>query len=166
MERRKPNRLEGYDYSACGAYFITICTQKRQHIFWEEENVGAATGRPPLTDAGRIAQTAIRDIPKHYRAVAVDHFVVMPNHIHLLLVIRTEEDRRPVAAPTIGRVVNQLKGIISKHIGRSVFQKSYHDHIIRDQEDYLIRWNYIDTNPARWAEDEYYGYGGFHDHCF
>ena len=157
MERRKPNRLEGYDYSTCGAYFITICTKGKENLFWQQPPVGAASGRPPLTEAGRIVETAIRGIPDHYPAVTVDHYAIMPNHIHLLLDIHAGEDGRPVAAPTIGRVVNQLKGTISKRIGQPIFQKSYHDHIIRDREDYLIRGNYIDTNSVRWAEDEYYG---------
>ena len=168
MERRKPNRLEGYDYSTAGAYFITICTRDRANILWEVVPVGAHSVSPSLTFAGKIVEWAIQGIEEHYTGVKVDHFVIMPNHIHLLL--RLEAPGRTLCAPTdaqqegqggaspnIPRIVKQMKETVTKRLGRSIFQKSYHDHIIRNQEDYLIRWNYIDTNPARWAEDEYYG---------
>ena len=90
LQKRKQNRLKNFDYSQPNAYFITICTENRKTIFWE--NVGASIARPEdvrLSEYGRIAQESIRDIPNHYKSVTVDHFVVMPNHIHLLLQIHT-----------------------------------------------------------------------------
>jgi hypothetical protein len=71
--------------------------------------------------------------------------------------ILTVDDRRAMRAPTISTVINQFKGYVSKQIGFSLWQKSFHDHIIRDERDYQNHWQYIDENPARWAEDEYYG---------
>lgn len=95
---RKPNRLSHYDYSQNGAYFITICTKNRELLFWEEqvyqtETVGATIGRPgvgcPLSAYGRLAEEAILQIPQKYPAVKVENYTVMPNHVHLLLLIDT-----------------------------------------------------------------------------
>ena len=82
LPKRKPNRLSWYDYSAPGAYFITICTKNRQNMFWED--VGASIARPQLSGWGKIAETAILKIPQHYPAISVDHYAVMPNHIDYL----------------------------------------------------------------------------------
>ena len=152
--KRKPNRLPDFDYSTPGAYFITICTKDRRNLFWTD--VGASIARPQLTRWGKITADSICDIPKHYPAVSVDHYVVMPNHIHILLQINTDADGRPMVAPTISTVIQQLKGIVTKRIGQSVWQKLYHDHVIRGQQDYLKIWEYIDNNPAHWTEDCFY----------
>lgn len=80
----------------------------------------------------------------------------MPNHIHMILCIHSETGWRPQAAATVGRIINQFKGAVSKEAGFPVWQKSYHDHIIRDSADYQRVWDYIDTNPVRWREDRYY----------
>ena len=96
---------------------------------------------------------AIRDIPIHYAAIRIDHYVVMPNHVHLLLQIITDNDRQIMPAPTISVIVQQLKGIVTKQIGHSIWQKLFHDHVVRGEKDYLEIWNYIDGNPSRWEED-------------
>ena len=157
LPARKPNRLPCFDYSTPGAYFITICEKNHKCIFWRD--VGASIARPPiiqLSEYGKIVDAVIREIPAHYPAVSVDHYVVMPNHIHLLLQINTDAYGRPMVAPTISTVVQQMKGVVTKQIGRSVWQKLFHDHVIRGEEDYLKIWEYIDTNPARWKEDCFY----------
>ena len=153
--KRKPNRLTEYDYSTPNAYFITICTKNRMNLFWTD--VGAIIDRPdnvPLSNLGMIAQQSIEDIPKHYSAVSVNHSVIMPNHIHLLLQINTDVDGRPMAAPTISTVINQTKGIVSKKAGFSIWQKGFYDHVIRSEQDYLDIWNYIEGNPGEWAKDK------------
>ena len=155
--KRKPNRLTEYDYSTPNAYFITVCTQNRNNLFWTD--VSAAIDRQeniPLTDLGMIVKQVIHDIPKHYPAISVDHAVIMPNHIHLLLQINTDIDGRPMAAPTISTVINQTKGVISKKAGFSVWQKGFYDHVIRGERDYRDIWNYIEGNPGKWVEDKLY----------
>ena len=157
LPTRKQNRLKEYDYSVPNAYFITICTEKRKNLFWMD--VGAIIDRPknvPLTNLGIIVQRSIENIPKHYPAISVDHYVIMPNHIHLLLQINTDVNGRPMAAPTISTVMNQTKGVVSKIAGFSVWQKSFYDHVIRSEQDYLDIWNYIEGNPSKWAEDKFY----------
>ena len=157
LPKRKPNRLPFYDYSTPGAYFITICIKEKQCILGHI--VGASIARPQtvtLSKYGIIVDAAIQAIPKHYPAISVDHYVVMPNHIHLLLQINTDTNGRPMVAPTISTVVQQLKGTITKQIGCSIWQKLFHDHVIRAEQDYLKIWTYIDTNPAKWQEDCFY----------
>lgn len=157
LPKRKPNRLPIFDYNTPGAYFITICTKGHKCILWD--NVGASIARPlnlPLSNWGRIVNKAIDDIPNHYPAVSVDRYVIMPNHIHLLLQIHTDLDGRPMVAPTISTVIQQFKGIVTKEIGHSIWQKLFHDHVIRSQRDYLKIWTYIEGNPLMWKEDCFY----------
>ena len=152
---RKPNRLKTVRYNENGAYFITICSINRKCIFWLPA-IDAALRRPPkcLSNCGRLVAEEIERINSVYDGVVhVDHSVVMPNHVHLLLTIYSTKNGE---APTIPRVLNQFKGSVSKKVGFACWQKSYHDHIVRDVEDYLRAWEYIDQNPGEWEEDCYY----------
>ena len=157
LPKRKPNRLTEYEYSQPGAYFITICTHNKQKLFWE--NVGASIARPEkpqLSFYGNVVQEAILNIPKIYPTISVDNYVVMPNHIHLLLQIHIDDRGRAMLAPTISKVVQQMKGYITKQLGVSVWQKLFHDHVVRGEKDYLEIWNYIEGNPSKWEEDCFY----------
>ena len=147
LPSRKRNRLEHYDYGSCGAYFITICTSHRCNYFWND--VGATTGRPQdadLSQYGKLVDEAINNIPSIYPALNVDHYVIMPDHVHLLLIIRSDEYGRPMVAPTISRVVQQLKGYVTKRIGHSIWQKLFFDHVIRNSRDYEEHVKYICDN--------------------
>ncbi|MBR6502971.1 MAG: transposase [Clostridia bacterium] len=157
LPKRKPIRLKDYDYSTPGVYFVTVCTKNKINYFWH--NVGASIARPqdiPLNENGKIVDKAINNIPKIYNNITVDHYVVMPNHIHLLLQIHSNKNGRPMVAPTIDRVIQQMKGYVTKQIGKLIWQKLFHDHIIRGEQDYKEIWAYIDTNPIRWKEDKFY----------
>lgn len=157
LPKRKKNRLKNYDYSQPNTYFITVCTEKRKNMFWA--NVGASIARPEdvrLSEYGKIVEEYIRDIPNHYGAITVDHFVIMPNHIHLLFQIHTNQDGRALLAPTVSTAIAQMKGVITKKIGHSIWQKSFHDHVIRNKKDYELIWNYIEGNPMKWSEDCFY----------
>ena len=160
MPVRKNIRLRDYDYSSSGYYFITICVKDRHNLLWDA-SVGAAIGRPSLSGVGNVTQKAIENIPNIYRSITIDKYVIMPNHIHLILNVSNDyeailRDGRPMAAPTISTVINQMKGYITKQIGYSVWQKLFHDHIIRDEDEYQRIWQYIDDNPVKWDEDCYY----------
>lgn len=157
LPKRKQNRLTEYDYSAPNAYFITVCTANRENLFWKK--VGAVIDRPenvPLTDLGMLVRQTIQNIPTHYPAITVDHAVVMPNHIHLLLQIQTDADGRSMIAPTISTVVRLMKGTVSKQAGFSVWQKGFYDHVVRNDGDYRDIWNYIEGNPGKWSEDQFH----------
>ena len=149
--KRKKNRLDNYDYSSCGAYFLTICTKERRNYFWN--NVGATIRRPQdvvLSPYGQTADNAIQNITVRYPSIALESYVIMPDHIHLLLRVRTDENGRPMVAPTMSRVVQQLKGYITKRIGAPIWQKLFFDHIIRNRQDYNEHMLYIYENPTKW----------------
>ena len=95
-------------------------------------------------------------IPLIYSTLIVDCYVIMPDHIHLILIICADEYGRPMVAPTMSRVIQQLKGYITKRIGRFVWQKLFYDHIIRNHEDYEEHVKYIYENPMYWQYDELY----------
>lgn len=151
---RKNIRLTEFDYNTPGAYFVTVCTHDRQAIFWE--NVGATIGRPEdvrLSAAGQIVEQAIRNIPACYPGVYVDVYTVMPDHIHLLLQIEAEEGRA-MPAPTVSRVVQQLKGAVTKRLKCRVWQKGFYDHVVRGDADYREIWTYIEANPMNREKEQ------------
>ena len=146
LPKRKPIRIADYDYSAPGAYFITVCANDRKPILW---NVGAATCRPNLSKIGSVVEMAILQIPEHYPAVSVDKYCIMPDHIHMILSIHTDEDGRQIAAPTVSTVVGHMKRWVSMQIGKSIWQKSFIDRVIRNEQGYEAVWEYIDNNPIK-----------------
>lgn len=159
LPKRKKNRLENYDYSKCGAYFLTICTSERRYYFWN--NVGATIGRPQdieLSPYGIIVDEAINNISKVYRAISVDSYVIMPDHVHLLLRVSSDVNGRPMVAPTMSRLVKQMKGYVTKRIGVSIWQKLFYDHVIRNKEDYDEHVKYIHENPRDLYYDKLYSH--------
>ena len=169
LNSRKLNRLKNYDYSSNGLYFVTICTQNRiqclSEIIIVNDNIvgNAALGVPHviLTEYGKIVNDNIRKINEIYRYVSVIKYVVMPDHIHMILFVSDHEDNvggTPRAAfPTksVSQIINALKSISTKQIGFSIWQKSFHDHIIRSEAELREIWQYIDNNPINWANDIY-----------
>ena len=153
LPKRKQNRLTEYDYSTPHAYFITICTNNRRNLFGM--NTGAIIHDPKevkLSKYGMIVDASIKEISKHYPAVSVDNYAIMPNHVHLLLQIHTDCGGRSMIAPTISTVVRLMKGSVSKQVGFSVWQKGFHDHVVRNETDYQEIWKYIAGNPIKWVE--------------
>ena len=152
LPKRKPVRIADYDYSTPGAYFITVCTANRAKIFWSDrkgELCSPAT--VPLSNIGIIVDREIQKLNTIYDAVRVDKSCIMPDHIHMILVIDADADGRTQFAPTISRVIKQFKGSITKQVGRPIWQKSFYDHGIRNQQDYDEIWKYIENNPLKYA---------------
>ena len=152
IPKRKHIRIEDYDYSTPGAYFITVCTANREKIFWK--SVGADIIRPqnmPLSPIGKIVEQGILQMADHYENVTVDKYCVMPDHVHLILRIETDIDGRMISAPTVSTVIGSLKRWISKQVGKPIWQKSFYDHAIRNQQDYDEIWEYIEHNPITYA---------------
>ena len=157
LPARKQNRLTEYDYSAPNAYFITICTDNRRNLFWTDADaIIDCAKNVPLSNLGTIVQRSIEDIPKYYSVISVDHYVIMPNHVHLLLQIHSDSNGRSMIAPTISTVVRLMKGTVSKQAGFAIWQKGFYDHVIRNDNDYRDIWNYIEGNPGKLAEDKLY----------
>ena len=157
--KRKPTRLKNHDYSQNGYYFVTICTQNHKCIL--SNIVGEGFPLLQLTPNGKIAEKYILNINEKYNCVKIDKYVIMPNHLHIILQI--ENDGRGDPSPTIPTILGWLKYNITKEInlsdniyGNKIFHRSFHDHIIRGEDDYLKIWNYIDTNPQKWKDDCFY----------
>ncbi len=143
--KRKNSRLKDYDYTLGGYYFITICTDDKKHIFGE-----IVEDKIQLNEIGKLAYKNIENLENVYDTVNVDKFVVMPNHIHMIIIIEKETNL------TISRIIKQYKEWITKTIKQPIWQKSYYDHIIRNEKDYYRIWKYIDENELKWSLDKYY----------
>ena len=168
LPKRKDVRLKNFDYSSPGVYFVTICTEKRKNLFWRGAfdaeafswcSVGANCVRPqnlPLSNIGKIVFEELEIWDKTYDTVSLCSYVVMPNHLHIMVVISADEYGRPQVAPTIERMVKQFKGAVTKKVGNPIWQKSFIEHVIRNKEDYETRRKYIYENPIRWVYDELY----------
>ena len=142
---RKHPRLKKYDYSSENYYFVTICTHEKKCIF----------GFPKeLNNNGKIAQMGIENIPEHYEGVKVQKFVIMPNHVHMIVQL-------PPNMFNLSMVIGQYKAFVTKYIRERepnmiVWQRSFHDHVIRNQQSFEKIWQYIDGNPGKWEEDCFY----------
>ena len=144
LPKRKPTRLQNYDYSQQNFYFVTICTNGKKCLFG---NIGA------LNVYGKAAEKCLKEISGIYQGVYVDQFVVMPNHVHAIIAIEN--------GVSLTHVVGQYKMSVTKEIHRhdkklSVWQRSFYDHVIRNQEDYQRIWTYICGNPQSWRQDQLY----------
>ena len=173
LQKRKANRLQYYDYSSDGAYFVTVCTKNREKIFGDtlgediilpqsidETNIvgeDIILPQPLLSQLGKIVERAIIAIPEHYQNVRLLDYVVMPNHIHMVLLF-SDDIGRMISSPTksLSTIVGQFKRSASKAAGVPLWQRSFYDHVIRDEKDYLKIAEYIVTNPIKWADDCYY----------
>lgn len=138
LPKRKNIRLNDYNYSSNGAYFITICTKNKENLLWK--NVGANCVRPldqlPLSKIGIVIENEIYKLNTVYENIKVDKYQIMPNHIHLIIFIYEDSNGRTQFAPTISRIIKQFKGSITKQIGFSIWQKSFYDRIIRNENEY------------------------------
>ncbi|MBQ1677919.1 MAG: transposase [Oscillospiraceae bacterium] len=147
LPKRKQNRLQNYDYSQPCVVLLTICAEKRGPVFGQVD----AQASPPVTvlsPLGEIVRGAILEIHDHYQNVSLETWSVLPDHIHLLLRIEPAKADPP---PTVSQIVRLLKYAVTKEWGRPVWQKGFHDHIVRNQEDFQNAWNYVTYNAAKWV---------------
>ncbi len=165
LPKRKRLRLENFDYSSRGAYFITICIQDRKRILSSVINpVGDGALDVPriqLTNIGKIVEKYLLSSEK-IAGVKIDRYVIMPDHIHVIIFLDPNKYQNGSSrAPTptnemLPHVVSTFKRFCNKEIGNNVFQRGYMEHIIRDQEDYITKAKYISENPLKWQYDCFY----------
>ena len=139
---RKPTRIPKYDYTNDNYYFITICTHEKECIFGTVEQ---------LNQLGEIAMQDLQNIENCYEGVRIDNCIVMPNHVHAIIVLEN-------ANTSLNQVIGLYKSGVSRKIRKivpdmQVWQRSYHDHIIRNQAAYEKIWNYVQFNGEKWKED-------------
>ena len=146
FDPRKQNRIPHYDYSLPNFYFLTICAHDRKCIFGAPNRLGRI---------GMIVSRCIEKIGEKYPQVRVDKYVVMPNHVHMILVLEGDDP------PAVPHIISQFKGAVSKEVrkiypGIQLWQRSYYDHVIRDQHSYEQIWLYIEGNPQCWEKDDHF----------
>ena len=150
LPKRKQIRLENFDYSTAGAYFITICVANRAKLFWTNcRGELSSPDNAPLSKIGVIVDNEIQRLNTIYDAVSVDKYCIMPDHIHFIICIDTDESGRTQFAPTISRIIKQFKGSVTKQLGRPIWQKSFIDRVIRNEKEYKAVWEYIENNPIK-----------------
>ena len=158
LPQRKRNRLKYYDYSSAGCYFVTICTHNGEWLFGNGNE---------LSKAGKIVDEQIQAIETHYPDVKIDNYIIMPNHIHLLITIGCDAmpaDDDSVCNEVLGnskhngleKIVGLFKSGVTREVHKAepqiskIWQRSYFDHIIIGKKEYNEIWDYIDANPIRW----------------
>ena len=176
IHHRRSIRLQGYDYSQVGLYFITICTFEKQHLFGKITN-----GKMILNAFGNIAQNEWVKTTEIRQNIDMLEYIIMPNHMHGIILINDNDDGRGTVhraptyrAPTVERfgkptsntiptIVRGYKSTVTKQInmlrqtpGAPVWQRNYYEHIIRDEKSYFEIAEYIRYNPLKWRDDKYY----------
>ena len=177
LPKRKPTRLKNFDYNTAGAYFLTICTENRRQIL--SHVVGGDVLNAPqieLLQNGEIAKKYIEQWNDFYDGIKIDRYVIMPNHVHILLFVlengasRTSPNGASRTSPNgasrtspptrqhsaVSRFVSTFKRFCNKEYGENIWQRHFNDHVIRDREDYERHVKYICENPMRWYYDELY----------
>ncbi|MEG2719019.1 MAG: transposase [Clostridia bacterium] len=173
LPNRKTIRLQCYDYSQNGAYFITICTKNKVNLFGTIND-----GMMHLNQLGEIVSQHIHAIADHAKHVTLANAVVMPNHLHLLLILisplqqdtaypaesgafQSHEARASIlcakSLQIIPRAIQQFKASVTRETKNAdLWQSRYHDHVIRDERSFQKIWAYIDSNPLKWESDCFY----------
>ncbi|MBW4488832.1 MAG: transposase [Trichocoleus desertorum ATA4-8-CV12] len=177
---RRSTRLKAYDYTALGAYFITICTHQRECLFGEIIN-----GSTQLNSTGSTIHACWLALPRYFQQLTLDRFVIMPNHLHGILWLGNNTGRgeafgqsipdnrsnlSPNASPlqpcgtqsgSIGAMIQTFKSVSTRRLnqlqgatGKTVWQRNYHDHIIRNETSLQYIRQYIDNNPLSWQQDQ------------
>lgn len=186
LPRRKTIRLNGYDYSQAGLYFITVCTQNRLCLFGGIEN-----GEMILNDAGRMIHHQWEELAHRFDPIRLHEFIVMPNHFHGIIeisvgvpLVGTRKDNRATTRdcpdkndgdfekkPTVGEMVGAFKSLTTNsyirngkqndwpRFAKKMWQRNYYEHVIRDEKQYCQIAEYIQTNPMKWLDDQYYEKG-------
>lgn len=186
-------RAQWWDYGRNAAYFITICTKHRRHCFGhiaETRFIASPTNATEvpqlqkntvLSPAGQIAHRCWYDISRHFPFAIPDAFVVMPNHVHGIIIIQQDQSspcedsappetnlkeggitgkHNPMLQRNLSRVIRWYKGRVTFNARKTLpdfaWQNRFHDHIIRNQESYRHIVRYILTNPDRWDEDRFF----------
>ncbi len=150
LPKRKNLRLQGYDYSTEGCYFITICTENRKNLLSTivgGDDLGAPK-KVALKPYGKIVEKYILSMEQAYGTISVENYIIMPNHIHILILIDTY-GLPGSSVPTIPNVVAALKKFTNRDCKINLWQRGYMDHIIRNQTDFEYHWNYIEYNALK-----------------
>jgi putative transposase len=161
IHHRRSIRLKNYDYSQPGAYFVTICTEGRLCLFGDVEDA-----QMKINEYGSMVQDCWNGLPTHYPQVALDAFIVMPNHVHAIIILsdhlHSESDKVfvPENRHSLDEIVRALKSFSTRSINEhrntpsmKVWQRNYFEHIVSDEDELYWTRRYILNNPATWNND-------------
>ena len=182
--RRNSLRLQGYDYSALGGYFVTICSYQKTHIFGD-----CVDDEIILSEMGDVARDCWLAIPQHFEDVTLDIFMIMPNHIHGIILIHDQPNnnsrsgakhvsplpkdyteslppRNKTGSPpkSISAIISSFKASVTREIRKEIpnmdnikiWQRGFYDHVIRNDDGLRRIQQYIHDNPLKWEHDDYY----------
>jgi REP-associated tyrosine transposase len=149
-------RLKDYDYSTPNWYYVTICTKAMKCWFGEIKN-----GKVMLNKTGKMIEKIWEDIPNHYKAVELDSFIIMPNHLHGIIIVNfVETGHAPSLQPKLGNIIGSFKSTATRRVHKNFnnfkWQSRFYDHIIRNEDDLSRIRNYIHNNPLKWEMEEYF----------
>ena len=154
---RKSNRLSDYDYTQEGCYFVTLCTQNRKNVFVMEEPVGNGLRAVPDNLSNQLIHKWIRETQNKYDNVQIDKYVIMPDHLHMIISITERHAGRSLQeimaffkTMTTNAYMQGVREGKLPAFDKKLWQKSYYDHVIRNQQDYNEIWEYIQNNPKKW----------------
>lgn len=163
LPERKHPRMKYFDYSSNRSYFVTICADKRKQIF-----SFVVDGNIVLTPYGEIAKNELISLEIRYPFLKIENYVIMPNHIHLLMQFMHDENTHSAGAsqpalhtPNLQSVISSFKSLSTRLINKrfnygKVYQTSFYEHVVNDYQDWSNIWDYIENNPKTWQTDELY----------
>lgn len=143
---RKPLRLSHYDYKTNGSYFLTLCTENRENLLWD--NYEIINSKPTLSVKGIIVGQCISNLPVVLPMVRLDCFSIMDNHVHFLLTLDNDNEI------DCSQIIRRFKSAVTKRIGINIWQRSFFDRIVRDENEFRQIYDYIINNPEKWREDK------------
>ena len=171
-QNRKQNRLTAFDYGQEGAYFVTLCTQNRARLFqmelpdvgnglcavpYDADDRNGTTRRSCPTAGNTIIHKWVQETENKFPGITIDKYVIMPDHLHLIVTIKERHAGRSLPdvmrffkTMTTNAYIRGVKDGILTPFDRKLWQKSYYDHVIRNQQDYNEVWEYIENNPTKW----------------
>ncbi len=161
LPKRKPTRMQGFDYSTPGMYFVTVCTKEKRHLLGKIVGFGVYDEpKMTLSEYGKILDKHIKLMDEKYPHIKVHKYIVMPNHFHMILYITERKGGSSASAEPYNnetsKFVSLLKRFCNREIGKNIWQSHFHDHIIRGERDYQKIWQYIDSNVICWEKDCFY----------
>ena len=159
--QRKPNRCPSWDYSSNGSYFITLCTENKKCILGKAVVGDGVLDVPEviLSEYGKICRKQLEEMNEIYKEVKTAKYIIMPNHIHLIVTVDFDNGTSRTPSPTneiIPSYMSTFKRFTNRQFGTDIWERSYYDRIIRSEKEYSEIWQYIDSNAAKWKTDCFY----------
>lgn len=168
MQSRRPSRLKGHDYAKGGSYYITLFVKQGCMMLWSLDSVWAISNRPNqneplpkdfpiLSEYGKATEKYIKEIESHYQGVKVRDYVIMPNHVHMIIHLESPKDssgRLIIVQTAVPTIIQQLKQAITKNVKKPLWTKGYIDRIIRNEKEEALLSDYIKNNPKNWLSDD------------